>query len=197
MSDTQKDDWEIGLIGGPEKRVIEIVSYNPDWPRQFQRHAARIAETLGDTARQIEHIGSTSVEGLGAKPIIDILVVMDDPANEDLYLPQMLAAGYELRVREPDFEEHRMFRTPERDVHVHFYPAGSGEIDRYLAFRDFLRANPDCGERYEALKRKLSAADWADMNEYANAKTDFIKGVIRADISLASLRQQLLLNRKT
>lgn len=179
MPDGEKDDWETGLIGGPEKRVIEIVSYDPDWPRQFQRHAARIVEALGDMAWRIEHIGSTSVAGLGAKPIIDILVVVDNPANEGLYLPRMLAAGYELRVREPDFEEHRMFRTPERDVHMHFYPAGSGEIDRYLAFRDFLRADPDCRERYEALKRKLSAADWADMNEYANAKTDFIEGVIR------------------
>lgn len=177
MPDSQNNQWEIGLIGGREKRVIEIVPYRSDWPVQFQRHAERIKNALGGTALRIEHIGSTSVEGLAAKPIIDILVVVADSAKEDLYLPGMLSAGYELRVREPDFEEHRMFRTPARDVHV-FSPS-SGEIERYLLFRDFVRADAETRDQYAALKRELSKTDWADMNEYANAKTDFIEGVIR------------------
>ncbi len=179
MSATPKEKWETGLIGGPEKRVIEIVPYRSNWPLQFQSHSERIKNVLGETALRIEHIGSTSVEGLDAKPIIDILVVVFDPAKENLYLPGMLSEGYELRVREPGFEEHRMFRTPERDVHVHFYPAESGEIERYLLFRDFVRTNPEARDQYAALKRELSKSDWADMNEYADAKTNFIEGIIR------------------
>jgi GrpB-like predicted nucleotidyltransferase (UPF0157 family) len=185
VSDTKKSDWETGLIGGREKRVIEIVPYRSDWPLRFQSHAERIKNALGATMLRVEHIGSTSVDGLAAKPIIDILVVVADPAREDLYLPGMLSAGYELRVREPEFEEHRMFRTPERDVHVHFFPANSGEIERYLQFRDFVRAHAETRDQYAALKRELSKMDWTDMNEYANAKTDFIEGVIRRARNIA------------
>ncbi len=112
MPGETNENWEIGLIGGPEKRVIEIVPHSPDWSLQFQDHARRIKTALGEVALRIEHIGSTSVEDLAAKPIIDMLVVVADPSQEDLYLPAMLSAGYELRVREPDFDEHRMFRTP-------------------------------------------------------------------------------------
>jgi GrpB-like predicted nucleotidyltransferase (UPF0157 family) len=179
MPGQTSDNWEIGLIGGPEKRVIEIVPHSPDWSLQFQEHASRIKTALGEVALQIEHIGSTSVEGLAAKPIIDMLVVVADPSQEDLYLPAMLSAGYELRVREPEFDEHRMFRTPARDVHVHVYPPNSGEIARYLAFRDFLRANRTACDRYAALKWELSGADWKDMNEYADAKTKFIEDIIK------------------
>jgi GrpB-like predicted nucleotidyltransferase (UPF0157 family) len=179
MSDTPKQELETGLIGGLEKRVIEIVPYRSDWPSQFRCHAERIKNALGGTALRIEHIGSTSVEGLAAKPIIDILVVVSDPAKEALYLPEMLSAGYELRVREPEFEEHRMFRTPERDIHVHFYPVEFGEIERYLLFRNFLRTNPEARDNYAALKHKLSNKGWADMNEYADAKTALIEDIIR------------------
>jgi len=178
MPDTP-DAWAIGLIGGPEKRAIEIVPYSPEWPVRYKRHAARIADALGATARRIEHIGSTAVEGLAAKPIVDMLVVVPDAADEDSYLPQMLAAGYELRVREPDFEQHRMFRTPERDVHVHVFPEGAGEIDRYLIFRDALRNDRQARREYETLKRELSKADWADMNEYAFAKADVIEAIVQ------------------
>lgn len=104
---------------------------------------------------------------------------LQPPAEEDLYLPGMPSAGYELRVREPEFDEHRMFQTPNRDIHVHFYPAESGEIEQYLLFRDFLRANPEACDRYAALKRELSNMDWADMNAYADAKTAFIEDIIR------------------
>ena len=99
--------------------TFEIVDYQPLWPQKFQTHARVIADSLGDTALRIEHIGSTSVPGLAAKPIIDILLVVEDSADEDSYLSKMETVGYELRVREPDFYEHRMFSTPARDVHVH------------------------------------------------------------------------------
>ena len=151
MANEPNKEWETGLIGGIEKRVIEIVSYQCDWPLKFQRFAEHIKKTLPEIALQIEHIGSTSVKGLAAKPIIDILVVVLDTANEDLYLPDMQSSGYQLRVREPDFEEHRMFRTPGKDVQIHFYPAASSEIKRHLLFRDFLRINLDARDQYAAL----------------------------------------------
>ena len=104
-----------GLIGGIEKRDIIIVNYDPTWPAKFEMHRGLITKTLGDAALQIEHIGSTSVPGLAAKPIVDILVVVSDSADESRYLPQLTAAGYVLRVREPHWNEHRMFRTPEEE----------------------------------------------------------------------------------
>lgn len=169
-----------GLIGGVEKREIKLVDYDPDWPQKFERHAKIIADALGGSALRVEHIGSTSVPGLAAKPIIDILVVVPDSADESAYLSQMEAAGYVLRVREPDWHEHRMFRTPGRDVHVHVYSAGCPEIQRNLTFRDRLCRNPDDRSRYERTKRELAAKEWPDMDAYADAKTEVIESIIDA-----------------
>lgn len=118
--------------------------------------------------------------GLAAKPIIDILVVVADSSDEGTYLPQLEAAGYVLRVREPDFHEHRMMRTPEKDVHIHLYSSGSPEVERYLLFRNKLRADPDASKRYEDVKRSLSTQSWPDMNAYAEAKTKVVEDVIAA-----------------
>ena len=161
-------------------KLITIVDYDSSWPSKFQMHAGRIANALGEVALRIEHIGSTSVPGLAAKPIIDILVVVADSTNESAYLPQLEAAGYELRVREPEWHEHRRFRTPGKDVHVHIYSTGCREIQRNLLFRDRLRTNVDDRRRYEQRKRELAMQDWSDMNDYANAKTDVIESIIAA-----------------
>jgi len=171
---------ETGLIGGIEKRRIRILEYDTDWPKKFETHSLRIAGALGRSALRIEHVGSTSVPGLAAKPIIDILVVVPDSADETAYLPQLEAAGYVLRVREPDWNEHRMLRTPDRDVHIHIYSAGCPEIERVLVLRDRLRRNHDDRRRYERLKRELAAKEWADMNAYADAKTEVIESIIAA-----------------
>ncbi|ALM52575.1 GrpB family protein [Halomonas huangheensis] len=169
---------EVGLIGGVEKRRIEIVAWRSEWPGLYQCHAQRICQVLGTILQRIEHIGSTAVEELDAKPIIDILAVVADPSDEDCYLAAMQAAGYELRVRDPDFDEHRMFRTPQRDVHIHVFPPDSIECQRYLLLRDYLRRHGGMRDRYAALKHDLSRVDWADMNAYAAAKTEFIEHVI-------------------
>jgi GrpB-like predicted nucleotidyltransferase (UPF0157 family) len=150
-------------LGRPSSRCIGLSS-----PR-------RLAAAL-----QIEHIGLTSVPGLAAKPIIDILVVVENSANESTYLVQLDAAGYMLRVREPDWNEHQMFRTTEKDVHVHFYSAGCREIERNLTFRNRLRINAEDRRRYEETKRALAKREWADMNAYANAKTAVIEDIIAA-----------------
>jgi len=177
---------ETGLIGGVEKRRVEICEYDPRWADKFQAHAGMIAQALGEVALMIEHIGSTSVPGLAAKAIIDVLVVVPDSANEAAYLPQLEAAGYVLRVREPEWHEHRMFRTREHDVHVHVYSAGCPEIQRNLIFRDRLRENVGDRRRYEQTKRELATRDWVDMNEYARAKTQVIESIIGAAIDRSS-----------
>jgi GrpB-like predicted nucleotidyltransferase (UPF0157 family) len=180
---------ETGLIGGVEKREIRIVDYDADWPKKFETHARIIADALGGSALRIEHIGSTSVPGLAAKPIIDILVVVPDSADESAYLPQLEAAGYVLRVREPDWYEHRMFRTPEKDVHIHIHSVGCEEIERVLTFRDRLRRNIDDRSRYEQAKRELAAKEWPDMNAYADAKTEVIKSIIAASQAAGEISQ--------
>jgi GrpB-like predicted nucleotidyltransferase (UPF0157 family) len=157
------------LIGGRERREIVIAEYDPGWPRRFAVERERLAAALGDRALRIEHIGSTSVPGLAAKPIVDILVEVPSLDGVDLE-----RAGYVLRVRE---EGHRMFRTPELDVHVHVWPTGSPNIVSHLAFRDRLRASAEDRAAYEALKRELAAREWPDMNHYAEAKGPLIREI--------------------
>ncbi len=122
---------ESALIGGRERREIVIADYDPEWPRRFARERERIAAALGERALRIEHVGSTAVPGLGAKPIVDVLVAVAEPQDASL-TAALDAAGYELRVSEP---AHRMFRTPARDVHVHLWPQSDPEIARTLRFR--------------------------------------------------------------
>jgi GrpB-like predicted nucleotidyltransferase (UPF0157 family) len=157
---------------------VEIAEHDPDWSRRFSHQAQRIRDTLGDAARQVEHIGSTAVPGLAAKPVIDILLVVDDPADEASYLPALQDAGYELRVREADFDEHRMLRTPARDVHLHVFPPWSQEIDRYRTLRDHLIASPQARAAYDARKRELATREWPTMDHYAEAKGSVIEALI-------------------
>jgi GrpB-like predicted nucleotidyltransferase (UPF0157 family) len=167
------------LIGGREPVSVELATYDPRWPRRFDELHARVASALGATALRIEHIGSTAVPGLCAKPIVDILVEVDDPDDDGRVVPPMERAGFVLRVREPG---HRMFRTPARDAHVHVWPAGSPEAAAYLTLRDRLRADADDRELYAAAKRAL-AGRWPDMNYYAEAK-----GQVIAEINERAVR---------
>jgi GrpB-like predicted nucleotidyltransferase (UPF0157 family) len=159
------DDLE--LIGGREARPVVIADHDRTWPARFEIERARIAAALPD-ARGIEHIGSTSVPGLAAKPIIDI-VVMPAGSIEDAVAP-LEAAGYELRVVE---NRHRMLRTPAHDVHVHLW-ADADEQRRHLLFRDWLRESAEDRARYAAVKRELATREWGDMNDYADAKSPVI-----------------------
>jgi GrpB-like predicted nucleotidyltransferase (UPF0157 family) len=166
------------VIGDLGPVRVELVEHDPAWSQKFSTHAQRIRDALGEAARRIEHIGSTAVPGLAAKPIIDILLVVDDPADEASYLPDLEAAGYQLRLREADFDEHRMLRTPTRDVHIHVFPAWSPEIDRYLALREHLIADPPARAAYEARKRELADRQWPTMDHYARAKGAVIEALI-------------------
>lgn len=166
------------LIGGIEKRRIVVVDYDPAWPAQFQKHAAILAAALGGRAGGIEHVGSTSVPGLAAKPIVDVDVVVEDSSDEASYLPALVQAGYVLRVREPDWHQHRMFRTPELDVHIHVFSVGCVEVARHLAFRDRLRSCAEDRLLYESVKRKLAQEEWPDMNAYAAAKSEVVEAIL-------------------
>jgi GrpB-like predicted nucleotidyltransferase (UPF0157 family) len=115
--------------------------------------------------------------------------VVPDSADESAYLPSLEAAGYVLRVREPEWNKHRMFRTSELDVHVHIYSAGCTEVERLLTFRDRLRRNADDRRCYEWTKRELAAKEWRDMNAYAEAKTEVIEGIIAAARAADELSQ--------
>jgi GrpB-like predicted nucleotidyltransferase (UPF0157 family) len=161
-----------------EERQIVIVDYDRRWPEKFQQHAALLSQALGAKALAIEHIGSTSVPGLAAKPIVDITVLVEDSRDEAAYLPALLAAGYSLRTRESGWHEHRMLRTPELDVHVHIFSAGCEEVTRQVVFRDRLRSNLEDRLRYEMLKRELAKEDWPNMDAYARAKTEVIEEII-------------------
>jgi GrpB-like predicted nucleotidyltransferase (UPF0157 family) len=166
------------IIGEIEQQAIVIADYDPAWPHRFHLEEAKIRAALGPAALSIEHVGSTSVPGLAAKPIVDVLLVVEDSGNEDSYLPAMEEVGYVLRVREPDFEEHRMIRTPEKDVHVHVFSPGSREGERLLLLRDHLRHNEVDRELYASTKRELASRDWPSVQHYADAKTEVVEDIL-------------------
>jgi GrpB-like predicted nucleotidyltransferase (UPF0157 family) len=167
----------------PLDRPILIVEYDPRWPQLFEHEAARIRVALGHHALAVEHVGSTSVPGLAAKPIIDMLLVVADSAAEPAYVPALEAAGYVLRIREPDWYEHRMLKGPDTDVNLHVLSQGCAEIERMLLFRDWLRRHPDDRRLYERTKRELAGRCWKYMQNYADAK-----GAVVAEI-MARARQ--------
>jgi GrpB-like predicted nucleotidyltransferase (UPF0157 family) len=164
----------LDLVGGIEPLTVELHDYDRRWPAAYLDHRRRIRDALTAAGIGVEHIGSTSVPGLAAKPIIDIVVTVDDITAEEDYLEPLLAAGYVLRVREPG---HRLVRTPERDVHVHLFEHDHPAVDEYLLLRDHLRADAEDRALYENTKRTLLDRRWDDMNAYADAKTDVILAI--------------------
>lgn len=163
------------LIGGREQASVVIVDYDPGWPARFESECERVRLVLGAAVMRIEHIGSTAVPGLGAKPVIDLLVTVEDPEEDAVLVPAMESAGYLLRVREAG---HRMFRAPARDVHVHVWADSDPEVERYLRFRDQLRQSAEDRLAYEHLKRELAKRKWDDMNDYADAKSELIASIL-------------------
>jgi GrpB-like predicted nucleotidyltransferase (UPF0157 family) len=157
---------------------IELVEYDAAWTARFEREAKRIRAALGDDARLVEHVGSTSVPGLAAKPIVDIVLAVPDSSDEDAYVPALEAAGYALRIREPDWYEHRVLKPPDMSVNVHVFSDGCPEIARMLAFRDRLRTNEADRELYERTKRTLAAREWAYVQDYADAKTEVVEEIV-------------------
>jgi GrpB-like predicted nucleotidyltransferase (UPF0157 family) len=167
-------------IGGPRPLLapIEIRDYDSDWPRLYEQEEERIRSVLGAKVIRIEHVGSTSVPGLPAKPLIDIVLEVADSADEAAYVPAMESAGYVLRIREPDWFEHRVLKGPDTDVNVHVFTAGCEEVDRMLRFRDWLREHAADRELYAERKRELAVRDWKYMQQYADAKTAVVQEIM-------------------
>lgn len=165
---------EPATLSGP----IEIVDYDPEWPRLFEDEAMAIRAALADRALMVEHVGSTSVPGLAAKPKIDILLVVPGSGDEPAYVPALEAAGYVLRIREPDWYEHRVFKGPNADINLHVFSPGCPEIDRMLRFRNHLRSSESDRHLYERTKRELAGKGWTHMQNYADAKTGVVEEII-------------------
>jgi GrpB-like predicted nucleotidyltransferase (UPF0157 family) len=159
---------------------IAIFEYSPFWPRIFDEEKALLARQFPDST-VIEHIGSTAVPGLAAKPVIDILVGLVDFAQANSFVPGIEQLGYEYVPRyETEMPFRRFFRKGQAAVrthHIHMVAIGTDFWQRHLLFRDYLRTHPETAAQYSALKRTLAARDWQDMNEYADAKTEFIRRV--------------------
>ena len=167
----------IGELKPLSSRIL-IADCDPQWPELFGREADRIRAVLGDLALRIEHTGSTSVPGLVAKPIIDILLVVTDSADEDTYVPALEVAGYLLRIREINWYEHRMFKGPDTEINLHVFSSGCPEIDRMLMFRDWLRNNAADCDLYARTKLALAQKEWEYVQNYADAKTVLIEEII-------------------
>ena len=168
------DVTAVELVGGIEPFALTLHEYDDRWVTVYLDHRSRIRTALEAATIEIEHIGSTSVPGLAAKPIVDIVITVDDITAEEDYLDALLAAGYVLRVREPG---HRLVRTPARDVHVHIYQRHDPAVGEYLLLRDRLRTDHDDRDLYENTKRELMTRSWVDMDAYADAKTEVIRAI--------------------
>jgi GrpB-like predicted nucleotidyltransferase (UPF0157 family) len=163
----------------PHRAAVELEEYDGAWPERFCAEEERIRGALGERASQVEHVGSTSVPGLAAKPIIDLVLVVADSAQEEDYVPALEETGYVLTIREPEWFEHRLLKTPERDVNLHVFSAGCEEVERMLAFRDHLRANDDDRLLYERTKRELAAQTWEHVQHYADSKTEVVEQIMQ------------------
>lgn len=162
----------------PLSGLVRVVDYNPEWPHQFQAELEKIQTALGARALQVEHVGSTSVPGLCAKPVIDILLVVADSGNEAEYVAPLEKVGYQLRIREPGWHEHRMFQALGHKANLHVFSQGCPEIERMLIFRNWLRASPTDCALYAQWKLKLAQQDWKYTQNYADAKTSVIDEIM-------------------
>jgi GrpB-like predicted nucleotidyltransferase (UPF0157 family) len=171
----------------PVSGLIRLADYDPAWPFRFEKEAVRIRSVLGERVLRIEHTGSTSVPGLPAKPIIDIVLAVADSGREAEYLPALESAGYRLHIREPGWYEHRMCKGVETDVNLHVFSMGCPEIDRMPEFRDWLRISAKDRELYARSKRALAGQHWKFTQNYADAKSAVIEEIIsRARVSVPS-----------
>lgn len=157
---------------------VHIIPYDPKWPYLFKREAERVRAALGDRVLRIEHVGSTAVPGLAAKPCVDIVLVVADPSDEPAYAADLEAVGYSLVIREPGWFEHRVLKGPDVNLNLHVFGEGCEEVDRMLRFRDRLIADTDARERYTACKKELAERTWQRVQDYSEAKSDVIETIL-------------------
>jgi GrpB-like predicted nucleotidyltransferase (UPF0157 family) len=167
-------------VDGP----VLLAEPDPTWADWYTREEQRLRAALGPRALEVHHVGSTSVPGLAAKPVIDIVLVVADSSDESAYVPVLQEAGYQLKLREPDWHQHRMLIDHEPNVQVHVFSPNSSEVKRMLLFRDRLRTHAGDRNLYMRTKRELAAQRWTYVQEYADAKSSVVEAILaraRAD----------------
>ena len=178
----RRDEQEImvGRVGAPDRVDAPVLLVEPDpaWPTVAAALVDDVERVLGDRVLLLEHVGSTSVPGLAAKPVVDLVLGVRDPSDEQSYTGPLEALGFQVTVREPDWHEHRMLKLREPAVNLHVFGLGSAEIDRMLVFRDHLRADPDDLAFYERTKRGLARQTWEFVQQYADAKSAVVEQII-------------------
>jgi GrpB-like predicted nucleotidyltransferase (UPF0157 family) len=160
-------------------RIVEVVPHNPDWHSAFEDESTQVALALGENTLAIHHIGSTSISTIYAKPIIDMLVEVKDIDKVDSRNTAIASLGY-LIMGEFGIPGRRFFRKDNigiRTRHVHVFETGSAQIDRHLAFRDYLRSHPEDAQKYSELKQQLALQYPHDIEKYMDGKANFIKGI--------------------
>ncbi len=160
-------------------KPITISPYDPSWPVRYQREERRIRAVLGGRALAIEHVGSTAVPGLAAKDRIDIDLIVADPADEKAYVPELTAAGYTLRTREPHWYEHRCLWTDNHEVNLHVFGPDCDEYLRHVIFRDWLRDHPADRDRYEAQKHQSATEHPMSMAHYVHSKAAAVVEILK------------------
>lgn len=166
------EDDAVALVGRPPAFFdsVLIEHYDPRWADRFAAVSRELEGRLGGLVIDVEHVGSTSVPGLAAKPIIDIDLRLEDTANETRYIPALEELGYRLVLREPWWHGHRMLVSAEEDVNLHVWPRDSPEPVRHRLFRDWLRTHAEDRDLYEGAKRRLAQQTTAAPREYSLAK---------------------------
>ena len=162
------------VIGEVPPVPLVVVPHDEAWSARFGEVESWIREALGDRVLALSHVGSTSVPGLAAKPVIDADLTVADSADESAYVPDLERAGFVLRVREPDWEQHRMFTVRDRSVNLHVFSPGAIEPQRHLVFAAWLRAHPQEALTYGRLKSELAARGFADVMDYNNHKAALV-----------------------
>lgn len=203
MSDEEIETASLGAAQQVNGQVA-LGEYDPRWPEVYGREARLIAARLDDGGHErgdkggdgggeyrLEHVGSTSVPGLAAKPVIDMLLIVADPGDEAGYVPALAAVGYPVAIREPDWYEHRVLRKQDLgpsagSANLHVLPAGCPEVDRMLLFRDRLRTHPADRELYAETKRELARQEWKYLQNYADAKAEIVERILTRARSEAS-----------
>ncbi len=168
-------------MGEERDPAVRIVDYDPGWPEEAERELARVAEALGDLAMRLDHVGSTSVPGLAAKPILDLQVSVAALAPQAAYVEPLEAIGYRFVPFATSPEYHFFGKPPERPRthHLHVCLAGSHEELRHLAVRDYLRADPEEAARYEVVKRESARLHPEGRIAYMGGKGDFVGALER------------------
>jgi GrpB-like predicted nucleotidyltransferase (UPF0157 family) len=178
------------LPGTARATNIEIAEPDPAWPARYGELAGLIRAALGWRALHLEHVGSTSVPGLPAKPVIDIDLTVADPGREQDYVPALEEAGFRLVIREPWWHGHRALSRTQPCCNIHVFGFDSPELIRHRIFRDWLRGNPADRDRYAAVKREAAAranAAGEHVMQYNARKQDVVRDIYRRAFLAAGL----------